>query len=171
MVTPIPAPSLAPRLRLEDCPLPPYRYVPGLNPHPFRHPDGHAYTDGSAPAEDPTQLPWLWRRGCDLFDHRYLWEAHEAWEACWHHTPAGPRRELQQGLIQAAAARLKLHMGHRRPAARLQRIALQRLDTVLQGPDAIVDGVDVAATAHALQAGFAAGRWPTIVGGLSLIHI
>ena len=107
----------------------------------------------------------LWRRGCDLFDHRYLWEAHEAWEACWHHTAAGPRRELQQGLIQAAAARLKLHMGHHRPADRLQQTALRRLEVVLQAQPGPLDGVDVEQTAQAIRDGFAEGCWPRIVGG------
>lgn len=165
MKKPIPAPHPAPVLRLGDWPLPPYRYVPGLNPHPFRHSGGHAYTDGSAPQEDPGQLPRLWRRGSDLFDQRFYWEAHEAWEACWHHTPAGPRRQLQQGLIQAAAARLKLHMGHLSPAQRLQQIALGRLDAVLEAGETTVDSVDVAMTAQSIRDGFAPGRWPQIVGG------
>lgn len=165
MKTPIPAPGTPKALRLPEWTLPPYRYVPGLNPHPFRHPDGHAYTDGSAPEEDPRQLLKLWRRGCDLFDQRFLWEAHEAWEACWHHTPEGPRRQLQQGLIQAAAARLKLHMGHHRPAQRLQRIALGRLAVVQDLGECVVDGVDVFRTAQSIREGFKGGRWPCIVGG------
>ena len=55
------------------------------------------------------------RYAADLFDHRYLWEAHEVWEAVWKDTPKGPEREHLQGLIQAAAYLLKRHMGHSAP--------------------------------------------------------
>ena len=98
--------------------MPPYRYVPGLNPHPFRHRDGHMYTDGSAPAPAGVWNPTLsWQKdtaflfAADLFDHRYYWEAHEAWEAMWHQTAAeSSDHKLLQSLIQYAAAILKHHI-------------------------------------------------------------
>ncbi|MCB9760906.1 MAG: DUF309 domain-containing protein [Alphaproteobacteria bacterium] len=134
MPTPIPPPIPPPPLRLPDWPLPPYRYVPGLNPHPFRHPGGHGYTDGSAPVEAPwTPGPWtadrLYLRGLDLFDHRYWWEAHEVWEAIWHQVPRDePFAALLQGLIQASAALLKRHLGHPGAAALLVTASVARLE-------------------------------------------
>lgn len=159
----IPSPPEPPPRR-SAAPLPGYRYVPGLHPHPFRHPGGHSYTDGSAPPEDPAAAPGAWARGCELFDHRYYWEAHEAWEACWRHTPPGPRRELCQGLIQAAAALLKRHMGHHRAADRLFGVACRRLQAA-RGGGACLDGVDVDATLAVIEAAYPAGGWPQLVYG------
>ncbi|MFT4977504.1 MAG: hypothetical protein ACI8S6_003409 [Myxococcota bacterium] len=163
MSRPLP-PPMEPLARRTALDLPQYRYVPGLNPHPFRHHDGHSYTDGSAPPEDPEQLPMMWLYGCDLFDHRFYWEAHEAWEACWHHAPPGPRRELLQGLIQAAAAILKRHMGHERAAARLLAAAAVRLQAAAAQSGGRLDGLDIAATQAAVADSFAAGDWPLLVG-------
>jgi hypothetical protein len=51
--------------------------------------------------------------GCDLYNHAYWWEAHEAWEGLWQRTN---KREIQgqflQGLIQVSACHLKLFVGH-----------------------------------------------------------
>ena len=114
---PLPDPSTPPPRR-SDFPFPPYRYVPGLNAHPLRHPQGHR---SPHPAGRAAALAYA----ADLFDHRYLWEAHEVWEALWKDTPEGPERQRLQGLIQAAAYLLKRHMGH--PAPRLLEAARRRL--------------------------------------------
>lgn len=130
----IPPPASPPPLLVADWALPPYRYVPGLHPHPFRHPGGHLYTDGNAPVEAPwsADLPWeqdrRWRRGLDLFNHRYLWEAHEAWEALWHFAEnPSAERELLQALIQLSAGLLKRHQGEVGAASRLLERARTRL--------------------------------------------
>lgn len=53
--------------------------------------------------------------GCDLYNHAYWWEAHEAWEGLWRVVPNPSRqRRFLQGLIQVSAASLKLRMGHLR---------------------------------------------------------
>jgi uncharacterized protein len=163
----VPAPEVPPALRLADRPLPPYRFVPGHGPHPFRHPDGHAYTDGSAPDEvrwDPDAhwtLDTEWLRGLDLFEHRYWWEAHEAWEAVWHQVPRGsPYSELLQGLIQIGAALLKAHMGSERAAGRLLARGWGRLEKVIAaGPDAC-RGLDLAASREDWQRFLDTGEWP-----------
>lgn len=131
---PIPAPEPPPPLRVEGWPLPPYRYVPGLHPHPFRHPGGHMFTGGAAPTEAPWDpaTPWeqdrRYLRALDLFDHRYPWEAHEALEVLWRSAPrAEPLSELLQGLIQLSAALLKRHLGQELPAERLLEAAERRL--------------------------------------------
>jgi len=162
MLKDIPPPP-GPPPRRSNKPMPPYRYVPGCHPHPFRHPGGHSYTGGGPPLEDPSQNTTLWIHGCDLFDHRYYWEAHEAWEACWHHSPPGADRERLQGLIQAAAALLKRHMGHHRPARRLQDSALRRLRAATRDGGRLQGGLDLEQTTTVIAEAFAAGGWPLLV--------
>ena len=45
----------------------------------------------------------LFARGIELFNTRYFFEAHEAWEEIWLHT-APPEKTFLQGLIQVTAA-------------------------------------------------------------------
>jgi hypothetical protein len=84
--------------------------------------------------------PWRpedWRRlddwlyGVDLFNAFYFWEAHEAWEGLWaacdrHDDPA----VLLQGLIQIAAALLKVHMRVLTGAHTLSRAGIGKIDRV-----------------------------------------
>jgi len=112
---------------------PPYRFLPGVHPHPERDPAGHSY--GQRPrAESPewsvdawaTLTEWLW--GVDLFNAFYFWEAHEAWEVLW----AGKPREsapsqLLQGLIQVAAALLKIRLASLAGAATLSHAGVERI--------------------------------------------
>jgi hypothetical protein len=112
--------------------LPPYRYVPGLHPHPINHPRGHSFRLAARPHppwkpdEWPRLAPYL--RGVDLFNRFYFWEAHEAWETLWKSEPQTTRaRDFVQGLIQVSAALLKLHMGQPRSVERLWRDAAAHL--------------------------------------------
>lgn len=83
-----------PRL-LPHVPLPPYGYVPGLNPRP------------EGEAEIPPEDRFAW--GVDLFHNGYYWEAHEAWEGCWHAAGRrGPVADRLKGLIRLAAAGVKV---------------------------------------------------------------
>jgi hypothetical protein len=126
---------------------PPYRYVPGLQPHPTRDPAGHSYRGG---ARAPRHPPWSpygpppadWLIGVDLFNAFYFWEAHEAWEGPWAAQPRDSHAaQMLQGLIQIAAALLKVRMGSVAGAAvlsdegiaRLQRVAA--VEPVLLGLD------------------------------------
>ncbi|MBN1512250.1 MAG: DUF309 domain-containing protein [Phycisphaerae bacterium] len=110
--------------RYTKVPFPPYSFVPGRDPHPHNNPAGHRF-DAAALTGGPVELPSpaRWREstpyllGCDLYNHAFWWEAHEAWETLWRLTD----RSAAQGrffktLIQVAAAHLKLHMGNA-PAA------------------------------------------------------
>jgi predicted metal-dependent hydrolase len=45
----------------------------------------------------------LFARGIELFNTRYFFEAHEAWEEIWLHTEA-PEKIFLQGLIQVTVA-------------------------------------------------------------------
>ncbi len=111
-------------VRYSDRRFPRYGFLPGVDPHPRFHPEAHNPFPNEASA-DPLVVD-QWRNnnhylyGCDLFNHGYWWEAHEAWEAVW----MGCRRDdtaarYLQALIQAANALLKARMGRPRALARL----------------------------------------------------
>lgn len=122
--TAIPAPKRAPR-RYSAEPLPPYRYVPGGPfPHPVTSPQGHFFPSKAGAAgrrslkasETLSPLAWmvepLWLYGVDLFNQRYLWEAHEVWEPLWKALDkAEPPGLFLQGLMQCAGGLLKVHAG------------------------------------------------------------
>jgi len=170
---PIPAPGSPPMRRIESIQLPDYRFVPGVNPHPFRHPDGHMYTDGSSPKEEHWDEGMDWRKdprflyAADLFDHRYYWEAHEQWEALWHFaSPDGDTKAVLQSLIQIAAAMLQHHMGSSRGASSLLGRASERLMPILDGDQPVFRGIDLAALIAESRACLAGGEWPILsVGG------
>jgi predicted metal-dependent hydrolase len=74
-----------------------------------------------------------WRFGVDLFNAHYFWEAHEAWERLWHSAPDGSRaKSALKGLIQIAAALLKLHAGNELGARRLAQRGVERLEAAAQ---------------------------------------
>lgn len=131
-------PPASPPVRLTSRPLPAYRHVPGLTPHPVNHPAGHSY--GAAEIVIPPgslELPEHWYDceaylfGVDLFNQAYFWEAHEAWEAIWHAVghESLPGRFIQS-LIQVSAALLKRHMEIDTGAHRLLAKAFAKLDLV-----------------------------------------
>ena len=117
-LAPLAEPRGAPS-RYSRPPLPAYRHVPGLTPHPVSHPAGHSYgLEEPTPSVSCRELPGSWRQceeflyGVDLFNRAYLWEAHESWEMVW--IGAGKTTVpalFVQGLVQTAAALLRLHLG------------------------------------------------------------
>lgn len=114
--------------------LPAYRYVPGLRPHPTRDPRGHSYEPAPRrsrhPAWDPENWGTVddWLYGVDLFNRFYFWEAHEAWEGLWATSARGSAPSLLlHGLIQIAAALLKVHLGVVGGAQRLSAHGLDKL--------------------------------------------
>lgn len=112
---------LAPRI-----PFPPYRYVPGVNPHPLRSPVGHLRDRESRP--HPSDTDEAMRYGIDLYHAAYYWEAHEVWEDLWRQM-RGVERDVLQSLIQLAAGDLKRELGAARSARQLYTSALARLPT------------------------------------------
>ena len=121
--------------KYSELPFPPYRFIPGLNPHPRRHPQGHAY--GTKETVPPSIPPDRWSEnavylhGIDLYNFAYWWECHEALEGLWHLTGhQGTEAQFLQGIIQVAAANLKRHVGSLVGARRLGREAVARLASV-----------------------------------------
>ncbi len=106
-----------------DC-LPAYRFIPGFSPHPITDPQGHSHglvpevVEALPPAAWASCRPYLF--GCDLYNHGYWWEAHEAWEGLWQVTRSAPaQHRFLQGLIQAANTQLKLTLGKAQAVRRL----------------------------------------------------
>ena len=149
--------------------LPPYRYVPGLMAHPFRHEGGHMYTDGTAPVHAPWDHRVDWSTdptamfAADLFDHRYFWEAHEAWEAMWHGCPRpSVDRDVLQSLIQTAAALLQTHIGAHRSAKMLLDRARDRMD---QAGVSHHRGIDLCGLFDDTERFFRTGTYPLLKSG------
>ncbi|HSM19765.1 MAG TPA: DUF309 domain-containing protein, partial [Hyphomicrobiales bacterium] len=114
-VRPWPQPAGIPRY--SRLPLPPYRFIPKLAPHPTREPEGHSH----ARENEPDTGEAGFRHGVDLHNRGCWWEAHEAWEAVWLAAERGSaRRAAIQGLIQVANAHLKLEQSRARAVRRLQ---------------------------------------------------
>src|SRR5947209_2469534 len=68
-------------------PFPPYSFVPGRFPHPTSDSTGHSF--GVEPFLPTSLDPQHWGEsetylyGIDLFNGRYYWESHVAWESLW----------------------------------------------------------------------------------------
>ena len=122
--------------RYSSKPFPPYRFVPGINPHPTIDPEGHSYgrTD-----EIETFDPAKWQEnetylfGVDLYNFAYWWESHEAFEGLWGALPKGdPLSHFLQGLIQISAAFLKWHMHEKKGVISLYKSAMDYLGKAYQ---------------------------------------
>lgn len=133
-------------------PLPAYAYLPGMTPHPVRDPRGHSYgrLAGRRGLPSPAPASWArapeWRYGVDCFNAGFFWEAHESWETLWGCAvrDSAPAR-LLQGLIQIAAALLKIRLGSAAAAASLAARGLDKLATVAREQSVLL-GLDVPAT-------------------------
>lgn len=128
---------------------PPYRFIPGLNPHPVRDPAGHSH--GREHAALSYLSPEKWRDnepylyGIDLYNHAYWWESHEAWEDIWHTTDKGfTYGQFLQGLIQISAAFIKWHQHQFEGLKKLYELGIARLEWV-SADNPIFMGVDVEA--------------------------
>lgn len=122
---------------LPELDFPPYAFIPGQHPHPTRHPEGHSY--GHEEAEVDYLTPSEWRQssdylfGVDLYNHGFYWEAHEAWEGLWLAARAQADDEqalFLQGLIQLAAASLKIPMNQPSGFVKLANFGTEKLKTV-----------------------------------------
>ena len=158
----IPPPEVPRPLRVPDWPLPGYRFVPGLNPHPVKHPEGHLH-GAHTPDPAPDEVERFYLRGLDLFDQRFWWECHEQLEAVWHTAERGsPWFDHVQGIIQVAAACLKHHVHEPRGASRLLERATERLQRVVAAEGAVAWGVDVPALLADTRAHLEGGPHPEL---------
>jgi hypothetical protein len=160
--------SALPARYLPDRPFPAYAFVPGKTPRHARE-KGEERRELSLAAALP---PERWREdedflfGVDLYNAGFFWEAHEAWERTWRASRDERQRRLLQALIQLAAACLKLGMDEPAGAARLARVASDKL-RALGEPELM--GLVPAALARSLDACFAArpanpsGRPPLVL--------
>ena len=129
--------------------LPPYAFLPGRDPHPTRDPRGHSY--GSEETEAIYLPPERWQEnedylfGIDLYNDGFLWEAHEVWEGLWHRAKHDVHQaNLLQGLIQCAAASLKIPMGQPRGLASLTRLGTEKLESIGRDVEGAYMGLDLA---------------------------
>lgn len=134
LMTEIRAPRRTVLRYFSERPFPAYRFVPGLNPHPVRDPRGHSYSARRRAVRRGEWDPGTWKSapewlyGVDLFNAFYFWEAHESWEEAWAVLPRQcPPALLLQGLIQIAAALLKIHTGSIDGARKLSSQGLDKL--------------------------------------------
>jgi hypothetical protein len=138
---------------------PPYRFLPGKNPHPRREPRRHSY--GQPEPKPPAFPPEDWEKsedylyGIDLYNFAYWWECHEVFEGLWHAVGHKTQQgNFFQALIQLAAANLKRFLGNATAAHNLARSGLTRLQKI----PLIYMGVDVAALAKDVETRFLTSR-------------
>ena len=157
--------------------LPPYRFIPGINKHPVRDPQGHSF--GREEIKLSFQDPKEWKQnvaylfGVDLYNNAFWWEAHEAWEAVWHTTDKDSAYgQFLQGLIQIAAAFIKWHSHEGIGMTKLYALGIMRLEfTAKKFPDFM--GLDLKMHLEKLKNHFAevlkGGTWPDAIAGYPFI--
>ena len=117
-------------------PLPLYAWIPGgPHPHPRRDPAGAAFDKSEPAGHALTHLSaeenHAFRRGFELFDAGYYWEAHEHWEAVWQRTDRkSDESALLSGLIKLAAAGVKARQGQTAGTAKHLDGALRYFDSL-----------------------------------------
>lgn len=175
-----PASPQPPHRRYASRPLPPYRYIPGVNKHPVRDPSGHSY--GKEHVLPVFIAPDEWRAneeylfGVDLYNNAYWWEAHEAWENVWNTTDKdSPYGQYLQGLIQVAAAFIKWHSRERGGVEKLFAIGISRLKfAAVAFPEFM--GLDLKGYIASLESHFARvlnapGEWPDALAGYPFLTL
>jgi hypothetical protein len=111
--------------RYSRRPLPAERHLPGRTPRSLG-----AGRHGAAADVDPRawETCEAFLHGADLWNRRFFWEAHEAWEEVWRAAGRDSHAgRFLQGLILLAAAAVKRELGAPEPAARLAARGARRL--------------------------------------------
>lgn len=157
-----------------DRPFPHYAFLPGRNPHPTRDPEGHSYHKEEARAAYFDAADWRenddYLFGVDLYNHGYLWEAHEAWEGLWHRARKDAWQALfLQGLIQCSAGCLKILMKQPRGVRRLTELGTGKLQGVSQAVGDPYMGLKVFSFVASMRAFVKAE--PEIIGGRPRIEL
>lgn len=150
-------------MRYTSRAFPAYAFLPGRDPHPVRDPAGHSFGKEEAaqyaePENWAESEDFLW--GVDLYNHGYLWEAHEAWEGLWHLSKHDPiQADFLQGLIQCAAASLKIPMEQPAGLQKLSARGIERLEAVSRSQGGTYMGVELDEFTEAMRR-FCAGPKP-----------
>ena len=102
--------------RYSNIEFPPYAFVPGRNPHPRSHPEGHLYNKQDSKPDRVDDKLFLdsqeYLYGIDLFNYGYYWEAHEVWESLWNaHNREGNTANFLKALIRLSASGVKVKQG------------------------------------------------------------
>ncbi len=146
------------KFRYTQIEFPPYRFIPGENPHPTENPHGHSYgkEEPRLTAFDPVQ----WQRneqylyGVDLYNHGYWWESHEAFEGLWRMAERGHvPRDYLQGLIKISGAFIKWHLRKRKGMEYLYKGAMSHLFKVKESCGHYM-GVNISGHIDKLQSHF-----------------
>lgn len=121
--------------RYSKTPLPPYRFIPGHNAHPTRHPQGHAFGREHVPVPEFVLKDWAanekYLYGVDLYNAAFWWESHEAWEDVWKALDRTlPAAQFLQGLIQISAAFIKWYSDDIIGVEKLFALGIARLESV-----------------------------------------
>ena len=103
------------RKRYSSSKFPPYRFIPGVHPHPTNSPEGHSFEDDEDEVDKWNSDLWSdnqnYLYGIDLYNYHFYWEAHEAWEGLWTVSVRNSSEHMfLQGLIKLGAALLKIRM-------------------------------------------------------------
>jgi predicted metal-dependent hydrolase len=157
-----PAPADPSWPRYSAHPFPPYRFIPGKNPHPRRDPVGHSYgkpePTPSAFRHDEWHKSEEYLYGIDLYNFAFWWECHEVFEGLWHAVGHDTEQgNFFQALIQLAAANLKQFLGNHQAAGKLLisgMIRLQKTPRAYMGID--VDGLTENLRRHVADSDFRA---------------
>ncbi len=120
-------------LKLRHCPqypFPDYRYIPGKGLK-----DEHRRDLPIFKSQKLDSCHWTsneaYLYGIDLFNHGFLFEAHEIWEELWFVCGTqSSEGQFLKSLIQLAAAQLKFNLNEPRPATRLMESAKKILEKI-----------------------------------------
>lgn len=138
-----------------EKPLPPYAFIPGMNPHPFKE-QGHWQGQHEPICEMITDTSPLTNRdfayALDLYNHQFYWEAHVYLEALWNaHKRIGPIATLLKAIIIDSAGMIKMKKGQSRPAETHFNRAHELLDSLLNHKTLI--GIDLVELSRAWKSG------------------
>ncbi len=131
-------------------PLPTLAFVPG-RAGSKRPVDGWLKVDARTLSPDQWRENEAWLYGVDLWNSGFLWEAHEAWESIWRIPNDAEQADFLRGMIQCAAAGLKLAIGNASSARSLSTAGLERISGVRSQTDGRYMGLALSTFADALR--------------------
>lgn len=133
--------------RYSTIPLPIYRHIPGLTPHPIADPRGHSYGKHSQNVTRVSEENWKTNKdylySVDLFNFKYYWECHEHLEDLWKIEQDLNLKKFLQGIIQVSAAYIKWIQGVEEGMKKLHTKGLIKMKEVIISSPRLL-GIDIA---------------------------